>query len=271
MASNDDIEVGVEQVELPEYPSAGLPAPLSSSNGLTLLDNRCVSEAEIQTEHASLCWDPSHHPHPHHSHIKDVAALVIEETESFVALFLRKLKGNPHKKRPPYPRPLEVIMGLIGGFCGISFVAALHYNVSPFSMIMASLGASAVLVYGAIESPLAQPRNLVLGHLVSAFVGLCIRLMLTDALSTYSTQVQAVLSGMTVGLAIMVMYLTESLHPPGGATSLIALWLTKAQAPAGEGFLFLVFPVLTGSLCLLLVAVVVNNIPRNRRYPQYWW
>eukprot|EP00762_Andalucia_godoyi_P008516 ANDGO_05765.mRNA.1 Transmembrane protein DDB_G0273707/DDB_G0273361 len=186
--------------------------------------------------------------------------------------FFSKMKGDPSHKRHRRSPAFDVLMGLIGGFLGISFVAALHYHVvGAQRLIIASFGASAVLVYGVITSPLAQPRNLVLGHLVSALVGLTIRVLLTQALSEYSQFTQAVLSGASVGIAIALMYVTESVHPPGGATALITLWLKDNEVPAGYGYWFLIFPVLTGTLCMLAVALITNNIPRRRRYPVFWW
>ena len=82
-------------------------------------------------------------------------------------------------------------------------------------MLIGSFGASAVLVYGAIKSPLAQPRNLIGGHVLSAIIGVTFYMLLHDQ--------QWLASSLAVATAIAVMHATKTLHPPGGATALIAV------------------------------------------------
>lgn len=121
-------------------------------------------------------------------------------------------------------------------------------------LLIGSFGASAVMLFGAPDSPLAQPRNLIGGHLVSAGVA-----VLLVALFGSSYGVVA----LGVGLAIGLMHLTHTTHPPGGATALIGV-----QGHAGWPFLFV--PVLAGVLILLLVALFTSNIVHHRRYPRHW-
>jgi CBS-domain-containing membrane protein len=126
--------------------------------------------------------------------------------------------------------------------------------------LIGSLGASAVLVYGAPRSPLAQPRNLVGGHLVSALVGvLCQQLL---------GHLPALAGPLAVATAIALMQVTKTLHPPGGATALIAV--AGSEQIHRLGFLYVLAPVGLGALILLLVALLVNNIPSTRRYPEFW-
>lgn len=187
--------------------------------------------------------------------------------------FLNKCKGaavfHKHPKRPPI---MDLFVSFVASFIGIGLVAVLHFNIIVVQrMIIASFGASAVLIYGAISSPLAQPRNFMLGHLASAIVGLSLRALLTEGLTSYSSYFQGLLSGVAVGGAVVVMYCLHAVHPPGGATALITLWLKPDELPPGEGFWFLIFPILTSCTIMLIVAVIVNNIPRKRHYPQWWW
>jgi CBS-domain-containing membrane protein len=117
-----------------------------------------------------------------------------------------------------------------------------------------------VLLYGAPRSPLAQPRNLVGGHVVSALIGvLCWKLFQDFPVLAQS---------LAVATSIALMHLTRTLHPPGGATALIAV-IGGPQIHA-LGFLYALIPALLGSLILLAVALVVNNLPRTRRYPEFW-
>ncbi|MFA7403845.1 MAG: HPP family protein, partial [Pelobacteraceae bacterium] len=104
------------------------------------------------------------------------------------------------------------------------------------------------------DSPLAQPRNLVGGHLVSAVVAVIV-------VALFGSTPQAMAVG--VGLAIFVMNMTHTTHPPGGATALIGI-----QGAVGPEFI--VLPVLAGALILLVTAVFTNNVVYHRSYPRHW-
>jgi CBS-domain-containing membrane protein len=128
-------------------------------------------------------------------------------------------------------------------------------------MIIGSFGASAVLVYGAIRSPLAQPRNLIGGHVLSAIIGVASFKLLGNQLW--------LASAVSVATAIFVMHATKTLHPPGGATALIAV--IGGQKIHDLGFLYALVPAGAGAVIMLIVALLINNIPKNRRYPEYWF
>jgi CBS domain-containing membrane protein len=111
-------------------------------------------------------------------------------------------------------------------------------------MLIASFGASAVLLYSAVGSPLAQPRNLLLGHIISAFIGVCIQKVrpLTPSANhrsgsrphgrlwcvTQALGSQAWAAGVGVGVAIFAMERLRCVHPPGGATALVAVVGSKS-------------------------------------------
>lgn len=165
---------------------------------------------------------------------------------------------------PPRVSGSEILWSWIGAFLGIAAVAWIHrwfLNDTDLTLVIGSLGASAVLVYGAVRSPLAQPRNLIGGHVLSALVGVTC----WQWLGFEPWLAMAV----AVATAIALMHLTRTLHPPGGATALIAV-IGSEQVHA-MGYLFVVVPALIGPLVLLLVALVVNNIPASRRYPEVWF
>lgn len=169
----------------------------------------------------------------------------------------RKMAGRTTS--PPGVGWQEILWSWLGSFLGIGAVAAGHYAFfagTELALILGSFGASAVLIYGAPKSPLAQPRNLLGGHLLGAFCGvtlvkLCPWPWLAAALA--------------VSCCIAAMHLTRTLHPPGGATALIAV----LSGPK-TGYLFLLLPVLSGTLILLLIALLVNNLIPSRRYPEFW-
>ncbi len=119
-------------------------------------------------------------------------------------------------------------------------------------MLIGSFGASAVLVYGAVRSPLAQPRNLVGGHVISAAIGVAAHQLLGAA--------PWLAAAAAVATAIAAMHATRTLHPPGGATALIAV-IGGDQIHA-LGYLYVLAPVGLGAALLLLVALLVNNLPQ---------
>ena len=156
--------------------------------------------------------------------------------------------------------PIDHVWTFIGAFIGIGAIgliqtAALTYTDNVF--LIGSFGASAVLVFGATNSPLAQPRNLLGGHFLSAIVGVLIHKLLPGQLWLSSA--------LAVSLSIVIMQITQTLHPPGGATALIAnIGSEKIKA---LGWMYVLSPVMSGVLILWVVAMIVNNIPKHRTYP----
>jgi CBS-domain-containing membrane protein len=172
------------------------------------------------------------------------------------------MKGTT--KSPPGVGASEVAWSWIGAFLGISAVTGIDQFIlagTDLTMVIGSFGASAVLVYGAIKSPLAQPRNLVGGHFLSALVGVtCYKLLHGYPLLAAAG---------AVATAIALMHVTKTLHPPGGATSLIAV--IGGAKIHNLGYLYALMPAALGALVMLFVALIVNNIPSTRRYPEFWF
>lgn len=175
--------------------------------------------------------------------------------------FLKKMKGVTVS--PPRVSLSEMVWSWIGSFGGIAAVAFIHYNLlsdTDRMMLIGSFGASAVLIYGAVRSPLAQPRNLLGGHILSAVIGV-------TAIKLFPGNLWLA-SALAVSTAIFVMHATKTLHPPGGATALIAV--TGGPAIQDLGYLYAVIPVGTGALIMLIFALFINNISGHRRYPEFW-
>ncbi|KAJ5089193.1 hypothetical protein N7532_007877 [Penicillium argentinense] len=128
-----------------------------------------------------------------------------------------------------------------------------------------SQGASAVLCFGAIESPLAQPRALIFGHFFSALIGICITKLFSlipDEARFESLRWLA--ASLSTAIAIVVMQLTGTTHPPAGATALL-----PATDDAVWNLSWYLLPVVLLSSSLLMVcALLFNNM--HRRYPVFW-
>jgi CBS-domain-containing membrane protein len=175
--------------------------------------------------------------------------------------FFRKMAGTT--KSPPGVGLGEIFWSWLGAFLGIGAVALINYNFverTDLVLLIGSYGASAVLIYGAIKSPLAQPRNLVGGHLISALIGVAVYKLLFPHLW--------LAAALAVSLSIAVMHATKTLHPPGGATALI--YVTGSQKIHHLGFFYAIMPVGAGVLIMLMVALLINNLSPRRQYPEFW-
>lgn len=145
-------------------------------------------------------------------------------------------------------------IGGLGGFITIAVLMGLTFWFEQ-AWIMAPFGASCVLAFGLWEAPLSQPRNLLGGHLLSTFIGLVMLELLGDSVWSAAA---------AVGLAIACMQLTKTTHPPAGADPLVVIL-------GGASWSYLLTPALTGSLVIIVLAVLFHNLIRDRRYPTFWW
>ena len=179
--------------------------------------------------------------------------------------YFSKMAGKGQSQK--IPSIAEMLWSFLGAFIGISL---LYYLVldsiaqyvlnSDINYIIGSFGASAVLIYAAVDSPYAQPRNLVGGHIISALVGVFSYQMFSTELWLAAT--------IAVSSSIVIMQLTKTLHPPGGATALIAV-IGSPQLHE-LGYSYALFPVARGAIILLIVALIINNLSKNRQYPKHW-
>lgn len=165
---------------------------------------------------------------------------------------------------PPRVSTREIVWSWMASFLGIAAVAwtqTVFFDGTDLTLMIGSFGASAVLVFGAVFSPLAQPRNLIGGQILSALVGV----FCWKHFHLHPWFAEA----LAVSLAIALMHATRTLHPPGGATALIAV--IGSPDVHRLGYWYALVPVGLGSLVLLIVAVLVNNLSRTRRYPEIWF
>ncbi|QNM95917.1 HPP family protein [Chitinimonas koreensis] len=160
----------------------------------------------------------------------------------------------PASAAPAAPPLRDVALNMLGALAAIAATGLLG-RLSGQPWLMAPFGASCVLVFALPDSPLAQPRSVIGGHFLSALVGFAV-------LGLFGGGWPAMAAA--VALAIGAMQLTRTVHAPAGATPLLVL----ASQP-GPAFLFA--PVLLGSLAIVAVAWLANNLRRRGSYPRYWY
>ncbi|OJD19162.1 hypothetical protein AJ78_00862 [Emergomyces pasteurianus Ep9510] len=175
-----------------------------------------------------------------------------------------------HRAQPP-KQPGNVLVMLwstIGVFCGLSIVAAATMRISLFQaqgpfIIISSFGAAAVLEYCTIDSPLAQPRNAFLGQIIASFIGISIAKLF--ALHPHAESWFWLAGPVACAVAVAAMIFTKTIHPPAGATALMA---SVDPGTRRLGWQLIPLVMLSSSL-ILATALLLNNI--QRRFPVYWW
>lgn len=151
------------------------------------------------------------------------------------------------------PHHRHVFWSWFGSFLAIVITAYLTVKMNS-PLLMAPFGATSVLIFGAPDSPFAQPRNVIGGNILAALVSLTILHVLGSS---------PVAMGMAVSIVIGIMQLTGTVHPPSGAVALVVM-MTKPN------WQFLLTPTFEGSVILVLCAVVFNNLAEERTYPKHW-
>ncbi len=179
----------------------------------------------------------------------------------FRCQYFSKMKGQKRAKSPI--ELSEIFWSWVGSFIGVGAVSLVFFNIVNHIdkiMLIGSFGASAVLLFAVSNSPLAQPRNVLGGFIVSALIGVTSYKLFSHDLW--------LASAIAVSTSIAIMQLAQILHPPGGATALIAVIGSDDIHNLGYSYVFL--PVGMGATILLCIAIIINNIPKKRSYPLYW-
>ncbi|HSH54714.1 MAG TPA: HPP family protein, partial [Methylotenera sp.] len=162
------------------------------------------------------------------------------------------------------PEPIVVnyterLRACLGALIGILLTGLLTYTIeggsSAVPLLVAPIGASAVLLFAVPSSPLAQPWSIVGGNMIAAIIGVTCALWVHDLILA---------AALAVSISIAAMFALRCLHPPSGAVALTAV--LGGSAIHAQGYSFVFFPIGINSLLLLLVAIVFNNLTR-RPYP----
>lgn len=165
--------------------------------------------------------------------------------------YLVKMRGGAASPSRPHYR--HVAWSWVGGLLGIAITGYIA-QVSQSPLLMPPFGATCVLAFGVPDSPFAQPRNIIGGHVLSALVGL---------LFLYFCGPVWWAMALAVATAIAVMQLTRTVHPPAGADPLVIMIGLASWK-------FLITPVLLGSIILVCCGLIFNNLGVGRSYPKYW-
>ena len=152
-------------------------------------------------------------------------------------------------------KKLEPIVSGISAAIVISLLAFLTLETSAGVWLMFSFGATVFIAFVLYNLETAQPKNIFFGHLISILVGIFFNE--TIGLSFYSL-------GLSVGIAIILMVYFKVMHPPAASNPLVALSMDLS-------FDFILFPVVTGTIVIIIMSILINRIILKRNYPTRWF
>ena len=150
---------------------------------------------------------------------------------------------------------IEPIISGISAALVIGFLAFLTLKTPAGIWLMFSFGATVFLVFALHNLETAQPKNIFFGHLVSVIVGIIFNE--TIGFSFYSL-------GLSVGVAVSLMVYLKVMHPPAASNPLVALSMDLSYD-------FIFFPVIVGTVVIILMSVLINKIILKRKYPKKWF
>ena len=149
-------------------------------------------------------------------------------------------------------KTIEPIISGISASIVIGVLAFLTLRTSAGILLMFSFGATVFLVFALHELETAQPKNVFFGHLVSVLVGIIFNE--TIGFSFYSL-------GLAVGVAVTLMIYLKIMHPPAASNPLVVLFTDVS-------FEYILFPVILGTLAIIVMSIFLNRIVLKRKYPK---
>lgn len=174
------------------------------------------------------------------------------------------MSSLPHWCRHFLPDPVQIsfreqLRSSLGALIGILFTAAVAYffvgEMEGLPLLVAPLGASAVLLFGVPASPLAQPWALIGGNLVGAVTGVSCACLISMPL---------VAAAVAVAVTVLLMFVLRCVHPPSGAVAMTAV--LGGTAIHALGYAFVLFPVGINSIALLASAIIYHRLT-GHSYP----
>lgn len=186
--------------------------------------------------------------------------------------YAAKWCGQAASQPPPRATWTAGAWTLVGAFLGLIVPSALEkfyfHDATNLVLMLGSFGALATLLFGAPASPFAQPRMVLLGHLQSALIAVLLDYLVISEHTHFATAFipQWVAAALVPAVSITSMALTGFINPPAAACAFI--YTTGNETIKEAGWWYLLVPLL-GSSLMILVALIVNNLSSNRRYPNF--
>ena len=149
-----------------------------------------------------------------------------------------------------------VTIGILAYITFQSVLAGTNYGL----WLAASFGSSVVVVFGYPENEFSQPKNVLLGHLLCALIGI---IFVTLFNITQDRSIFFITIGLAIGISVMLMMAFKITHPPAGGNTIVVM-LTQ------DSFQFLVFPIMAGAITIIIGGVIYNRFILKKNYPLKW-
>jgi CBS-domain-containing membrane protein len=187
---------------------------------------------------------------------------------SRIHAYFAKWLGEKDQYAGRHEMPSYIALASLGAFLAIAFIACLSYLITDdengdLLTPIGSMGASAILIFGAPHSPFSQPRNHLGGHVIAALTGTICRLYIAQPMNN-----KAFATALSVGLSFLLMFLTRTVNPPAGGTA--AIMVISDPAIDRLGFR-VVLPVFVEACIMILLACLVINLHPKKSYPRFWF
>ena len=150
-----------------------------------------------------------------------------------------------------------ITIGILAYITFQSILAGTNYGL----WLAASFGSSVVVVFGYPDNEFAQPKNVVLGHLLCALIGI---IFVTLFKISQDRTIFFLALGLAVGISVMLMMALKITHPPAGGNTIVVM-LTQ------DSFQFLIFPIMVGAITIIIGAVIYNLFILKKNYPLKWF
>ena len=150
-----------------------------------------------------------------------------------------------------------VTIGILSYITFQSILSGTNYGL----WLAASFGSSVVVVFGYPDNEFAQPKNVLLGHLLCAFIGI---IFVTLFKISQDRSIFFLTIGIAVGLAVMLMMALKITHPPAGGNTIVVM-LTQ------DSFQFLIFPIMVGAVTIIIGGIIYNRFILKKKYPLKWF
>ena len=149
-----------------------------------------------------------------------------------------------------------VTIGILAYITFQSVLAGTIYGL----WLAASFGSSVVVVFGYPDNEFAQPKNVLLSHLLCALVGI---IFVTLFKISQDRTIFFLAIGLAVGIAVKLMMAFKITHPPAGGNTIVVM-LTQ------DSFHFLIFPVMVGAITIIIGGIIYNRLILKKNYPLKW-
>ena len=127
--------------------------------------------------------------------------------------------------------------------------------------LAASFASSVVVVFGSPDNEFAQPKNVLLGHLLCAFVGV---IFVTLFKISQDRTIFFLAIALAVGISVMLMMALKITHPPAGGNTIVVML-------AQDSFQFLIFPIMVGAITIVIGGIIYNRFILKKSYPLKWF